>query len=436
MVSVSTLRDLSVLCVSAVFYSLKPSTAETQRTPRFAEKQVNAVDFSLPKSHELDRAEHELVLRCIRPVQTAEDHARIRSLISFGVDWDFLFLFARRHAVLPLLYSGLNKTAGDLIPHTELQRFQKYFQDNLARNALFTAELSRLLKLLGQKGIDAIPYKGPVLSLFAYGDVALRRFVDLDIMVQKDDVEKAIELLLNDGYELSKALAENQRQVLLRTQHNVQFRRHKGQLIVELHWEVSPHLYASSVRAEDLWRNLVAAELNSVAIKVLGPEDLIFSLLIHGSRHLWECLLWICDIGWIVERHELNWQLLLERARTTRNERIFLLGLYLSAQLLNVSLPISIAKEIENDPQLEKLASLVAKRIFKGTVNQPATPLEIFEFHVKVRKSWSAKARYFRHMFHPTDSDVSGIALPRALSFGYYLMRPVRLLLKTGEDTH
>jgi hypothetical protein len=39
-------------------------------------------------------------------------------------------------------------------------------------------------------------------------------------------------------------------------------------------------------------------------------------------------------------------------------------------------------------------------------------------------------------MFHPTDSDVSGIALPRALSFGYYLMRPVRLLLKTGEDTH
>jgi hypothetical protein len=75
----------------------------------------------------------------------------------------------------------------------------------------------------------------------------------------------------------------------------------KVQLIVELHWEVSPHLYASSVQAADLWRSLVTTELNGVAIKVLAPEDLIFSLLIHGSRHLWECLLWICDVGWIVE---------------------------------------------------------------------------------------------------------------------------------------
>jgi hypothetical protein len=143
------------------------------------------VAFSLSKSQQLDRAEHELVLRCIRPVKTAEDHARIRSLISLGVDWNFLFLFARRHGVLPLLYSCLSKTAGNLIPHTELQRFLKYFQDNLARNALFTAELSRLITLLGQEGIETVPYKGPVLSLFAYGDVALRRFVDLDIMVQK-----------------------------------------------------------------------------------------------------------------------------------------------------------------------------------------------------------------------------------------------------------
>jgi hypothetical protein len=44
---------------------------------------------------------------------------------------------------------------------------------------------------------------------------------------------------------------------------------------------------------------------------------------------------------------------------------MFLLGLYLSAELLNVSLPSSIAEEIENDPQLEKLASLVAKEYLR-----------------------------------------------------------------------
>ena len=95
-----------------------------------------------------------------------------------------------------------------------------------------------------------------MLALFAYNDLSLRRFVDLDIMVRKEDVARSIDLLLAAGYELSKPLSETQQQVLLRTQHNLQFRRHKGQLIVELHWEVASHLFASTVQAEDLGRTL------------------------------------------------------------------------------------------------------------------------------------------------------------------------------------
>lgn len=388
---------------------------------------------SNPEANAIARAEHELLLCCVSPGQESVNRDRIRALVAIDIDWNYLFLLARRHAVLPLLYSSLNRTAADVVPDSEAQRLQKYFLENSARNVLLTAELCSLIERLSRNGIEAIPYKGPMLALFAYNDLSLRRFVDLDIMVRKEDVARSIDLLLAAGYELSKPLSATQRQLLQRTQHNLQFRRHKGQLIVELHWEVASNLFASTVQAEDLWKNLAIRELNGAAIKTLSPEDLIFSLLIHGSRHLWERLLWICDVGWIVSQYDLNWQALLERTRSTKTERMFLLGISLSKTLLNVSLPSVIEKEIAQDRVLEKLARLVIKGIFSGPENQPVPVFKMFEFNLKVRKAWSSRVRYFRHVLDPTDRDLSAVALPRALSFGYYFMRPVRLLFKTRE---
>jgi hypothetical protein len=101
--------------------------------------------------------------------------------------------------------------------------------------------------------LRAIPYKGPVLGLFAYNNLALRRFVDLDVMVKREDAAKSIDLLLADGYEVSKSINLSQRKVLLQTQHNLQLHRSNRQLIVELHWEVASQLFVSSVQADDLW---------------------------------------------------------------------------------------------------------------------------------------------------------------------------------------
>ena len=75
----------------------------------------------------------------------------------------------------------------------------KHYVENSARNTVLTAELCRLINLFRDDGIEAIPYKGPVLGLFAYGNIALRRFVDLDVIVKKSDVLKARDILLTQA---------------------------------------------------------------------------------------------------------------------------------------------------------------------------------------------------------------------------------------------
>ena len=336
------------------------------------------------------------------------------------VDWECLFQLARRHSIVPLVYVQL-----DLAPPEVLAKFKQHYIENAARNTILTAELCRLINLFRDQGIEAIPYKGPVLALFAYGDVALRRFVDLDVIVKKSDVLKAREILLKEGYTPSKSLSLAQQELLLRTQHNLQFSRDNHRFIVELHWDVAPHLFASSVNTDQLWQDLITLDLNGSQVKAFSAEDLLFSLCVHGSRHLWERLGWICDVAELLARHTFDWTKLLERAAD--NERMFLLGLYLAERLLDAPLPDEIKQRCASDPRLDSLADNIVGHLFNGTTHVPATSREIFKYNLGVRKTFSARARYVLYMLRPTDGDLASHSLPASLNFAYYLTRPFRL---------
>jgi hypothetical protein len=376
-------------------------------------------------------ATSELLLCCARTNASPAVVTRIRSIVSeTRIDWNYFFLLARRHAVVPLVYGQLK----DLVPPEHLQTFKKHYQENSARNVVLTAELSRLIKLFANQGIAAIPYKGPVLSLFAYNDLALRRFVDLDVIVKKHDVARARDLLLADNYTLSKPLTLEQQELLFRTQHNLQFTKDNRLLIVELHWEVAPHLFASTVQTETLWRDLVPFDLNGMPVMTLSADDLLFSLCVHGSRHLWERLGWICDVAELISRRSLNWIKLLDRAARADSERMFLLGLHLAQKLLQTQLPPEVERRCEADKRLAPLAANIVGHLFNGPEHVPATSGEIFKYNLGVRRSLSARTRYLVHMLRPTDGDLGRHSLPASLSFAYYLVRPFRLLFRT--DNH
>ena len=378
-----------------------------------------------------DRPENELLLCCARTKAPAETSTRIRELTAApDLDWEYLFQLARRHALIPLLYSQLSRENTNSIPPSVLAKLKLHYQENYARNIILTNELCRVIELFKHAGIEAIPYKGPALALFAYGDLGLRRFVDLDVIVKKSDVPRAHALLLSENYNLSKPLTPAQQDLLLRTQHNLQFERDNRRFLLELHWEVAPHLFASSVQENELWQNLTTMNLNGRDVNALSAEDLLFSLCVHGSRHLWERLGWICDVAEIIARHELNWNALQQRAAAADTERMLLLGLHLAHKLLHTNLPLQIQQRCAADARLEPLAANITEHLFNGPAHVPATPREIFKFNLRVRQSVTARARYVAHMLRPTDGDLGAHLVPARFTFTYYLTRPFRLFFK------
>ena len=380
------------------------------------------------------RPEHELLLACARTRVSVAETARINVLAGQTLDWDYLYRLAKRHSVLPLLYWQLNSNAPGAVPPAQLERLRAKFRDNAARNLYLTGELERIITLFKASGVAVLPYKGPALAAAAYGNISLRRFVDLDILVSKSDIQNAKEMLRARGYLPAPPLSPAQERVLLRAQHNLPFSRDGGRLIVELHWEIAARQFAPASFGQSLAGGTETIKLLNLEVESLSPEDLLLSLCVHGTKHLWERLAWICDIAELLRsRPRTDWLRLSERASKLRAGRMLNLGLRLAHDLLDAPLPVEVERRVANDEVAAGLASEVTARLFDGCEYSPVGLLRNVNFNLRARRDWRDKARYLSFIFTPTDGDVCLLDLPAGLSFVYYLIRPFRLLRKGGD---
>lgn len=129
------------------------------------------------------RPEIELLLCCTRTQINTATAERIKILIQSKIDWAYLIQTATRHGVMSLLYQSLSTTCPEAVPKTNLAQLRDYFHSSAFHNLFLTKELLKLLNLFESHSIPAIPYKGPVLAVSAYGNLSLRQISDLDILV-------------------------------------------------------------------------------------------------------------------------------------------------------------------------------------------------------------------------------------------------------------
>jgi signal peptidase I len=344
------------------------------------------------------RPEDEMLICCARTRVDSASAERIKILLQKDIDWTYLVRSARRHGVMPLLYQSLRTTCPETVPQAIMDQLQGHFHTNALRNHFLTQELLRLLNLFKAHGIPALTLKGPVLAASVYGNLALRQFCDLDILVQEQDFSSARALLLSQGYHSPGKLTRAQETASLQVRHHAKFVRDDGRVLVELHWRIVERRFSFAL--DRLWERLEPVSLAGATVSNLPPEDLLLYLCAHGSKpaHHWGRLGWVCDVSELIRTHPgLDWERVITQAGRLGYERRLLLGLCLSRDLSNITLPEQVRKKVRADPVVELLAAQAVAWLFCETDDGPGVLTRTL-FDLKAIERRPDRARFCLHL--------------------------------------
>jgi Uncharacterised nucleotidyltransferase len=310
--------------------------------------------------------ENELVFCCARVQMNPKTAERIHFLVQQNLDWQAVIQHAYRHGVMPLLYHNLHKLCPAALPPEDLKHLLYRFQSNAQYSLMLTGELVKILTLFTQHQISAVPYKGPALAAAVYGDVAFRQYCDLDIVVQQEDVFSAKQLLIEQGYALKEPMTHTEELVFLqsREEHNYTLFHDHKRIAVELHWRITPRS-TSVIEPKHFWERLEPDTLAGVNFSNLSLEEWLPILCVHGSRHRWERLAWLCDVAEIMRlRPDMDWDAVIQRSKVLVCQRMLFLGVLLAHRLLDAPLPIAVRQKMQANSEVMSLVDEIYQQLW------------------------------------------------------------------------
>jgi hypothetical protein len=386
-----------------------------------------------PSSSQTVCPEKRLLICCSRTKMQPAIVEEIRKLAAGPLDWDFLFSEAAENSVTPLLARQLPACAADLLAPSHLDRLKVAARANAARSLMLAAALIKITDAFGSEGIQAIPYKGPILAAQAYGDVTLREFDDLDIILRQRDMPKANDIMTALGFrpKFPWVLSPGADAALVPGEYN--YHDEDRRLLVELHTELTLRHFPVPPDLDDLARRLVPIALSGHEVCTFVPEDALPILCIHGSKDFWERISWIADIAEMVLSHpQLDWDQVSRCAELLHAQRMLHLGLALAADLFVAPLPAPVLSRVRNDRTAASVASEIQSRLLSRASPRLGAAGR-FRFRRRMVTGALAGWRYFiRLAVVPAEEDWMMMRLPRALAPLYFALRPLRLLRKYG----
>lgn len=271
--------------------------------------------------------------------------AAIHEAIEAGPDWTEYVSLVDRHRTPALSWAALKRMPGVAIPESArvgLQERSDGCRIRAVRHSLMQAEI---LKAFDGAGIPAITLKGTILSLDLYGDVGLRQSNDMDLVVAPDDISRAQACLESLGWHLDSTyfpMTPSQHEILRQAEHHLGFVHRERGCALELHWR---NHWDMPDEAAALWVRRVTAVWQGYSYQVLNPIDLVLYLCGHGGHHAWFRAKWLGDMARIRAQGRLDWEAVLDHARSTGQDRPLLACL----QLLNIVHGLPLPK-LRGDP--------------------------------------------------------------------------------------
>lgn len=378
------------------------------------------------------RAELELLLAATAPPTGSARSLRLENCIDQPLDWEFAVTLADAHGLAPLLFWSTQRFQ-HVIPAAHLATLRSAYESNARKNLLLTRMLVEVQELLQRAGVPSLAWKGPTLAACAYRDIALREFFDLDLLVPRNHIQRAKEILISSGFRPALQLTAAQERLYLKLDNEFPFHFGAHENVLELQWRLAPHFYAVDFDLERLFERAIVTRIGDAECRTLCPEDLLLTLCIHAAKHGWGRLSWISDIAWLLRTQNLDWLHVQHEQERVGIERILLVTLALTRHFYATSLPRMAQMEIADSLEVQRLSLQMADRLVHQRALDISSP-EYFLLMCQVRERWRDRVRLLRRLaFTPGPGEWTKISLPRALVPFYLVIRAFRLSGKTAS---
>jgi hypothetical protein len=387
-------------------------------------------------------SELKLILLCARLQLTEEEKETGVGLLEGKIDWALVLHLAAHHRLYPLIYRNLCALGHTAVPGDVLAGLRQLCRDNAAKTLKMTAELVRLVQVMDENGLRPVVLKGAPLAAMVYGDGALRPSRDLDILVWPNEVEQAAELIKGLGYRPFQPNVEMTPPLLrqwMRTSHHCGYWHEGREICIELHWRLGHP--GMDIPLADLEQGLTSVLLAGRPLRVLGPDEQLLFLILHGANHAWFRLRWLVDIAMVLRQGGFSWDGLYRLARRLDAESAVNQAVILCRELLWAPVPDAIIRLALADKKAQKSARLALPIIAAADYEPERLTMRNHlyyrrkRYELSIYSGWRGKVTYLHGLFSPSEHDVKLVTLPQYLYSLYYLLRPFTWLYRRARPS-
>lgn len=382
------------------------------------------------KSEPVLNPEMAFLIACANP-NFAEDHKMmLTGLLTDTLDWDAVIRNAQYHKVIPLLHRTLTTHFKKDVPAHVLARIAALFKSNSLHSLIVSASLINVIKLLQKHAIEVLPVKGPILAEKLYGSIAMRTYVDVDILVHQRDIEKVLTILMENEYTLHpEGIRRSTFLKFLKHYHHGRLIDKNG-VLIELHWELSGFYVPEPMTLESLRPFLVKATFNQCPTLDLTDEMNFVFLCLHGNKHCFTILDYVCTIAGLVQTIPgLDWERIIDLGKKHRMIKRILVSFALMNKLFGIAVPAPIKCLQAIDSAPARLAdTLIANEFSNAADAAKIHPIKkLMQYQALALESKGAAILFIlRSLIIPEHDVWHKPNLPDALFPLYFFYKPYR----------
>lgn len=229
-----------------------------------------------------------LILLVSKLKVSESDIAGMDMCLTHITDWNAFTVQVIKRGVAGLLNQKLSLLQNKkCIPDDMLVLIEQAYFRTVNRSVLLYSHFSTVTAALQSHGIEVVALKGVYLSEHLYGEIGLRQFSDIDLLIRPDRTLEAVEILESLGYRYKESVPVSN------------FIRQKSDFVhlppmilngvsVELHIKLNRGSEKFNINIDRVFATKISVRINGNDVFALDEMHQLIHVALHAHKHFEE----------------------------------------------------------------------------------------------------------------------------------------------------